>query len=96
MTSNLSPPLSHAQFTFLSLLAQRAGQVYSRDEIIPAEWPDDGLESISDTAMDVLPRRTRLRWRELDPGHSYIVTVPGRGFRLDTNHAPELHLRGMS
>jgi DNA-binding winged helix-turn-helix (wHTH) protein len=79
----LSPPLSHAQFMFLALLAQEPGRVYSRDEVIEAVWPEDSAEGISDEAIDALVRRIRLRLRELDPDHEYIVTVRGYGFKLE-------------
>jgi DNA-binding response OmpR family regulator len=79
----LSPPLSRAQFMFLTLLAEQPGRVYSRDEVIAAVWPDDQAEGISDEAIDALVRRVRLRLRKLDPDHEYIVTVRGYGFRLE-------------
>jgi DNA-binding response OmpR family regulator len=79
----LTPALSHAQFTFLALLAEEPGRVYSRDEIIAAVWPDDEAEGISDEAIDALVRRIRLRLRELDGEHEYIVTVRGYGFKLE-------------
>jgi hypothetical protein len=79
----LSPPLSPAQFTFLSLLAEQPGRVYSRDQVITTVWPDDEAEGISDEAIDALVRRVRLRLRELDATHDYITTVRGYGFKLD-------------
>jgi FHA domain len=79
----LDPPLSNTQFAFLSLLAEQPGKVYGRDEIIAAIWPDDQAEGISDEAIDALVRRIRLRLREMDPNHEYVVTVRGYGFRLD-------------
>lgn len=79
----LDPPLSPAQFTFLSLLATELGRVYSREQVIGAVWPDDQAEGISDEAIDALVRRIRLRLRELDPDHEYIVTVRGYGFKLE-------------
>jgi DNA-binding response OmpR family regulator len=79
----LSPPLSPAQFAFLSLLAGQPGRVYSRDEVIATVWPDDEAEGISDEAIDALVRRIRLRIRDLDPDHDYIVTVRGYGFKLE-------------
>jgi DNA-binding response OmpR family regulator len=79
----LEPPLSPAQFTFLSLLAEQPGRVYSRDEVIASVWPDDQAEGISDEAIDALVRRIRLRLRTLDPNHEYIVTVRGYGFKLE-------------
>jgi DNA-binding response OmpR family regulator len=79
----LSPPLSPAQFTFLSILAEQPGRVYSRDEVIATVWPDDEAEGISDEAIDALVRRVRLRLRTLDATHEYITTVRGYGFKLD-------------
>jgi DNA-binding response OmpR family regulator len=79
----LDPPLSSAQFTFLSLLATKPGRVYSREQVIDAVWPEDQAEGISDEAIDALVRRIRLRLRELDPDHEYIVTARGYGFKLE-------------
>ncbi len=79
----LDPPLSHAQFTFLELLAGEPGRVYSREEIIAVVWPEDEAEGISDEAIDALVRRIRLRLRELDPDREYVVTVRGYGFKLE-------------
>lgn len=79
----LSPPLSSAQFTFLSALAEQPGRVYSRDQVIATVWPDDEAAGISDEAIDALVRRLRLRLRTLDATHEYITTVRGYGFKLD-------------
>jgi DNA-binding response OmpR family regulator len=79
----LEPPLSHAQFTFLALLAQEPGRVFSRDEVVRAVWPQDEAEGVSDEAIDALVRRIRLRLRELDSDRDYIVTVRGYGFKLE-------------
>jgi len=78
----LDPPLSHAQFTFLELLAGEPGRVFSRDEIIAAVWPGDDAQGISDEAIDALVRRIRLRLREIDPAPEYVVTVRRYGFKL--------------
>jgi DNA-binding response OmpR family regulator len=79
----LSPPLSHSQFTFLAMLAEHPGRVFSRDEVITAVWPEDEAEGVSDEAIDALVRRIRLRLRELDPLHEYIITVRGYGFKVE-------------
>jgi DNA-binding response OmpR family regulator len=81
----LTPQLSHAQFTFLALLQEQTGKVYSREEIIGAVWPEAQAEGVSDEAIDALVRRVRLRLREIDPEHEYIVTVRGYGFKLETD-----------
>jgi DNA-binding response OmpR family regulator len=79
----LFPPVSTAQFDFLALLAGEPGRVYSRDEVIAAVWPGVEPEGVSDDAIDALVRRLRHRLAEAGPGHDYIVTVRGYGFRLD-------------
>jgi DNA-binding winged helix-turn-helix (wHTH) protein len=79
----LDPPLSHAQFTLLELLARERGHVYSRDEIVSVVWPEDESAGVSDEAIDALVRRVRLRLREIDPDTEYLVTVRGYGFRLE-------------
>jgi DNA-binding response OmpR family regulator len=81
----LAPPLSYVQFALLALLDDQPGRVYSRDEVIAALWPEDSAEGISDEAIDALVRRIRLRLRELDPDHDYIVTVRGYGFKLQVD-----------
>jgi len=79
----LDPPLSLAQYRLLEFLYDRDGRVCSRDEIVKAVWPESAEEGISDQAIDALVRRLRERIGEMGPGHQYIVTVRGHGFRLD-------------
>ena len=79
----LDPPFSLAQYRLLELLYDRDGRVCSRDEIVEAVWPEAAEEGVSDQAIDALVRRLRERIGEMDPGHQYIVTVRGHGFRLD-------------
>jgi hypothetical protein len=79
----LVPPLSAAQYDFISILAEEPGRVYSRAEIIAGVWSDVEPEGVSDDAIDALVRRLRHRLAEADPDHDYIITVRGYGFRLD-------------
>ncbi len=78
----LRPPVSKAQFRLLTLLQQKLGRVYSRDEIVAAVWPRDALAGVSDETIDALVGRLRRRIAALDPDHRYIVTVRGHGFKL--------------
>lgn len=79
----LEPPLSQAQFRLLQLLIGADGAVCSRDQVMAAVWPDEAEEGITEQAIDALVRRLRERLAELDPEHSYVVTVRGHGFRLE-------------
>ncbi len=79
----LIPPLSTAQFDFLSALATEPGRVYSRAELVGAVWPDVSPEGVSDDAVDALVRRLRQRLAEVVPDRELVVTVRGYGFRID-------------
>ncbi len=79
----LTPPLSNQQYQLLAKLAEQAGRVYSRAEVIDAAWPDESPEGITDDAVDALVRRLRQRLAEIDEEFNFIVTVRGYGFRLD-------------
>jgi pSer/pThr/pTyr-binding forkhead associated (FHA) protein len=78
----LTPSVSRAQFTLLSLLAEKPGRVYTRDEIVAAVWSENAVQGVSDETIDALVGRLRRRIAAVDPNHTYIVTVRGHGFRL--------------
>lgn len=51
---------SKKEYTFIWLLYSRAGEVCSRDEIIPAVWPDaKDLGGVSEAMVDQLVHRIR-------------------------------------
>ena len=81
----LDPPLSPAQFRLLETLYDAAGRVVSREEIARAIWPDAYEEGVTEQAIDALVHRVRERLAAIDPHTSYIVTVRGHGFRLETS-----------
>ncbi len=79
----IEPPLSPPQYRLLDLLYRNASRVVSRADIVQGVWPQEEGEGVSEQAVDALVRRLRDRVGEVDPGHEYIVTVRGHGFRLD-------------
>jgi hypothetical protein len=79
----LIPALSAAQYRLLMRLLDAEGEVVSRDEIVAAVWVDEAANGISEQAIDALTRRLRERLGAVDPGHTYIVTVRGHGFRFE-------------
>jgi len=78
--AELDPPLSPAQFALLWLLINSEGHVVSRQNVISSVWPD-ALGGVTDQAVDALIYRLRERLAELNPDHTYVVTVRGHGFR---------------
>ena len=81
--TQMSPPLSASQFHLLWKLYENNGSVVTRQELISAVWGDEQSAGVSDQALDALIRRLRDRLAEMDPAHTYIVTVRGHGMRLD-------------
>jgi pSer/pThr/pTyr-binding forkhead associated (FHA) protein len=81
--TEITPPLSPAQYRLLELLSEQVGRVQSRDEIVSSVWVEADKEGVTEQAIDALVRRLRDRLSEVDPDGQYIVTVRGHGFRLD-------------
>jgi DNA-binding winged helix-turn-helix (wHTH) protein len=79
----IDPPLSPAQYRLLALLMASQGSVVGRDDIVRQVWPEALEEGVSEQAIDALVRRLRERLAEVDPGHQYIITVRGHGFRFE-------------
>jgi DNA-binding winged helix-turn-helix (wHTH) protein len=50
--------------------------------VIDEVWPE-ALGGVTDQAVDALIYRLRERLAELDPDHTYVVTVRGHGFRYE-------------
>jgi pSer/pThr/pTyr-binding forkhead associated (FHA) protein len=79
----LIPPLSVPQFKLLQILYEKRDQVIPRDQLVDVIWGSDQSDGVSEEALDALVRRLRDRLREIDPTHTYILTVRGFGLRLD-------------
>jgi DNA-binding response OmpR family regulator len=77
------PPLSVPQFRLLEILFEKPGIVVTRDELVDLIWGTDQSVGVSDQALDALIRRLRERLGEVDPQHTYIVTIRGHGLRFE-------------
>jgi DNA-binding winged helix-turn-helix (wHTH) protein/Tol biopolymer transport system component len=71
--------LSPKAFDLLMALLERHGQVVLKDDLMKQLWPDTFVEE-SNLGQHVFQLRRALGDRA--QGSSYIVTVPGRGYRL--------------
>jgi DNA-binding winged helix-turn-helix (wHTH) protein/Tol biopolymer transport system component len=72
-------PLSPKAFDLLLVLLERNGQVVLKDDLMRLLWPDTFVEE-SNLGQHVFLIRKALGERA--QGSSYIVTVPGRGYRF--------------
>ncbi|HTW46609.1 MAG TPA: winged helix-turn-helix domain-containing protein [Acidobacteriaceae bacterium] len=69
--------VSPKAFDLLLVLLERSGQVVSKDDLMSLLWPDSFVEE-SNLGQHVFQLRKALGERPQD--HTYIVTVPGRGY----------------
>lgn len=81
------PPLSVSQFHLLEALYENQGRVVARKDLIAAVWGKEQAVEVSEQALDALVRRLRDRLANIDPDHTYIVTVRGHGLRLDNPYS---------
>lgn len=79
----IDPPLSPPQYRLLEMLFRNSDRVVTRDEIAEVVWPGTHGMGVSNQAIDAMVRRLRDRLKEVDPSSSYIITVRGRGFRIE-------------
>jgi len=72
-------PVSPKAFDLLLVLLDRHGEVVSKDELMNLLWPDTFVEE-SNLGQHVFQLRKALGERPQD--HTFIITVPGRGYRF--------------
>jgi TolB-like protein len=63
----------------LSVLVSAEGEVVTKDELLKRVWPG---QIVGDNNLQVQVSALRKALEEGDSGQSYLVTVPGRGYRL--------------
>jgi DNA-binding winged helix-turn-helix (wHTH) protein len=71
--------LSPKAFDLLLVLIERAGQVVLKNDLMKMLWPDTFVEE-ANLGQHVFLLRKALGERSQD--HTYILTVPGRGYRF--------------
>jgi len=69
--------LTATEFKLLTVLAQRAGRVQSRDQLLRDVWEYDSL--IDTRTVDTHMRRLR---EKIGPAASHLDTVRGVGYRF--------------
>jgi DNA-binding response OmpR family regulator len=75
--------LTPTEFKLLAFLAQHAGQVFSRGQLLQNVW-GYSADLFDERTVNVHVRRLRTKI-EVDPAEPTIVlTVPGLGYRLAT------------
>lgn len=73
-------PLTVSEFRLLTFLAQHAGRVFTREQIIQMVWPDSRY--VSPRAVDVCIRRIRAKIEPDPQSPRYVQGVRGVGYRF--------------
>ena len=84
-------PIAPKAFQVLLVLMRNSKQVVTKDDLLKTIWPDAFVEE-SNLSRNIFLLRKALG--ESPQDHQYIVTVPGRGYRLaeDVQLVPECEL----
>lgn len=77
--------LTPKAFDALLFLAQNGGRLISKEELMKALWPD---AYVCDSNLTQTVFMLRKALGKAESGQSYIVTVPGRGYRFVADVAP--------
>jgi eukaryotic-like serine/threonine-protein kinase len=75
-------PLTPKTFQILLVLIRHNEEVVTKDDLMKAVWPDTFVEE-ANLSRNIFMLRKALG--ETAQDHKYIVTVPGRGYRLAEN-----------
>jgi DNA-binding response OmpR family regulator len=76
-----SAGLTPTEFRLLHLLASERGRVVTRDELLQALWGRRHIHR--DRTVDVAVRKLRAKIDRRTPGHTFIQTRYGVGYRFD-------------
>jgi DNA-binding winged helix-turn-helix (wHTH) protein/Tol biopolymer transport system component len=79
LRDQLPVPLQPKAFDTLLVLVRNSEKVVLKDELLNAVWADTFVEE-SNLTQNIFVLRKALG--DGDPGHRYIITVPGRGYRF--------------
>lgn len=77
-----SVPLTPKTFQILLVLVRNSKEVVTKDDLMKMVWPDTFVEE-ANLSRNIFMLRKALG--ETAQDHRYIVTVPGRGYRLAEN-----------
>jgi two-component system KDP operon response regulator KdpE len=77
--------LTPVEYGLLLILMRNAGRVVSHDEMLRAVWGDEYEGDYSVLRVNISRLRQKLEENPRRP--SYIVTVPGEGYRMPASRA---------
>src|SRR5580698_777182 len=85
LKAGVAVPLTPKTFQILLVLVRHGKEIVTKDDLMKTVWPDTFVEE-ANLSRNIFMLRKALGETAQDP--RYIVTVPGRGYRL----AEQVHL----
>src|SRR5277367_5774586 len=85
LKAGVAVPLTPKTFQILLVLVRHGKEIVTKDDLMKTVWPDTFVEE-ANLSRNIFMLRKALG--ETAQDHRYIVTVPGRGYRL----AEHVHL----
>jgi eukaryotic-like serine/threonine-protein kinase len=82
LKAGVAVPLTPKTFQILLVLVRHGKEVVTKDDLMKTVWPDTFVEE-ANLSRNIFMLRKALG--ETAQDHRYIVTVPGRGYRLAEN-----------
>src|SRR6202453_4055878 len=82
LKAGVAVPLTPKTFQILLVLVRHSKEVVTKDDLMKAVWPDTFVEE-ANLSRNIFMLRKALG--ESPQDHRYILTVPGRGYRLAEN-----------
>src|SRR5580700_10678483 len=82
LKAGVAVPLTPKTFQILLVLVRHGKEIVTKDDLMKTVWPDTFVEE-ANLSRNIFMLRKALG--ETAQDHRYIVTVPGRGYRLAEN-----------
>ncbi len=78
-----APTLTKLEYRLFLLLYGRLGQIVSKYDVVEAVWGDDYIDEVDDARIEKLVSRLRNKIEPAPRNPKHIITVRGRGYRMD-------------
>jgi DNA-binding winged helix-turn-helix (wHTH) protein/tetratricopeptide (TPR) repeat protein len=82
LKAGVAVPLTPKTFQILLVLVRHGQQIVTKDDLMKSVWPDTFVEE-ANLSRNIFMLRKAMG--ETAQDHRYIVTIPGRGYRLTEN-----------
>ena len=82
LKAGVAVPLTPKTFQILLVLVRHGQEIVTKDDLMKSVWPDTFVEE-ANLSRNIFMLRKAMG--ETAQDHRYIVTIPGRGYRLTEN-----------